>query len=110
VSNWRIDGSKLHYTVSVPANTSADLKLPCSGNLKMNGKTLDMQMKDGYIEMMLAGGDYEFVCNIASNEPSVAEKYSDAKDCPFRKLQLLIFQGLTALKNRKKKKKANREG
>lgn len=62
LSDWKIDGSKFTYKISIPANTSAAVFLPGAAGkvVIMNDTIAEGVSQNGALEMNLGSGDYEF--------------------------------------------------
>jgi alpha-L-rhamnosidase len=63
-SEWKKDGNNMKWKVSIPANTTADIVLPQSFALLLNGKKIDKDLlKTGIsgILFTLGSGEYEII-------------------------------------------------
>jgi alpha-L-rhamnosidase len=69
VSGWRRDGSSVVYSVTIPANTTAVVRLPAAAiaHVKESGKALDKAegctvkgSKNGRVEIAVGAGSYTF--------------------------------------------------
>jgi len=55
VSSWRYEGDEFRYSVVVPPNTTATVRLPAAGTVSVNGEIVQGQVHE------VAAGAYEFV-------------------------------------------------
>ena len=55
ISGWKYDGDEFKYSVVVPPNTTATVKLPFAGSASINGEIVEGQVHE------IAAGAYEFV-------------------------------------------------
>ncbi|HQK77445.1 MAG TPA: alpha-L-rhamnosidase C-terminal domain-containing protein [Candidatus Hydrogenedentes bacterium] len=74
-SAWRREGDTVRFDISVPANTTATVVLPCAGRVSESGTVLfdrqvcgqvdgvtDVHAGNGTVTMEVAAGTYAFVC------------------------------------------------
>lgn len=74
-SAWRCDGDSVRFDITVPANTTATVVLPCAGRVSESGTVLfdrqvrgqvdgvtDVHAGNGTVVMEVAAGTYKFEC------------------------------------------------
>jgi alpha-L-rhamnosidase len=63
VSDWKINGSKFVYNISIPPNTTAEVYLPSRDgkNIKRDGEDVeDIPFENGYALIKTGSGNYSF--------------------------------------------------
>ena len=63
LSDWKINGNKFLYNISIPPNTTAEVYLPSRDgkNIKRDGQPVqDLTFKNGYVLIKTGSGNYSF--------------------------------------------------